>query len=183
MDKLIRIDGTDFVIGSDAHMAKMDAIRVAAVAVETKRADEAAALAVSEKARADKAEGAMVELTKQIATANDPKRIDTLITTRIALIDSARTVLGAEYKADGKTDRQIREDVVRKTDEKADFTGKSDEYVSGRFDTAIKASPAATGLEATRLGIAGVNNAADDHVDDAPTPPPWRAPLAVSKDR
>lgn len=57
---------------------------------------------------------------------------------RKALVASARTVLGADYKVDEKaTDKDIRLATILKLDPKFDAAGKSDAYLEVRFDMAL----------------------------------------------
>lgn len=82
-------------------------------------------------ARAD-AEKSKKDLDAQ--KASEASRIDA----RLNLLDAARSVLGKDFEAKGKTDREVREAALRKLDPSVKFDGKSDDYVAARFDLAIE---------------------------------------------
>lgn len=56
---------------------------------------------------------------------------------RAELVSVAAKALGKEFKADGLTDRQVREKVIAKAMPKVKCDGKDDIYVSGMFDAAL----------------------------------------------
>jgi len=95
--------------------------------------DTATATADAATARADAADKALVE-------ANDPTRLDSLVTERVALVSNARRVLGAESKLDGKTDREIMVETIRHDDKAFEAEGKSDDYVRAYFEASTKSS-------------------------------------------
>jgi len=131
--KTIRIDGVDYEVGSDAHLSKVESMHKAKLDTVTAKADD-------EKKRADAAEGERDGLKKELAEANDPKRLDGLVSDRVALVSTARKVLGDEEKLDGKTDREIMIATIRHDDEDFDAEGKSDEYVRAYFEATAKGS-------------------------------------------
>lgn len=57
---------------------------------------------------------------------------------RIALVTKARSVLGAEWKDEAKTDEAIRLEIVKHFDAETDFTGKSGDYIEARIDAEMK---------------------------------------------
>lgn len=133
------------------------------------------------------------KLKKTHAEATDPKRLDAAVSERAALLEQARRVLPAEQKLDGLSPRQVHEAVLKKLDEKADFAGKSDEYVLARFDAAIAAMPADGGAGDKRTDALDRfrsdttpkgNGGGGEHKrqDSAPQLAEWQRPLAYSKD-
>lgn len=132
----IKIDGVDFPLGSDAEKtaaklaferwlaARLDADKTAVAERET-LAGKVAAL---EKAL----ESAKVEATK----------IDQKVSERLALIEAARKVLGSDYVSDGKTDREVRLAALAKAHNGADYSQRSDDFIAGAFDLAVKVNPA-----------------------------------------
>lgn len=126
----IRIDGKDYKVGSQELAEKLASMSAAAasLAAANARADKAEGERDALKTRADKAEEALV-------TANDPKRLDSLINERVALQTKAARVLGVEYKCDGKSPRDVMIDVIRADDKSFDAKDRTDAYVEGRFDS------------------------------------------------
>jgi hypothetical protein len=83
----------------------------------------------------------LAETEKKLAEATDTKRFDAAVEARVALIDKARKVLGADAEIKG-TPRAIMEQAL-KHDKKdpPTFEGKSDDYVESRFDALIEDLP------------------------------------------
>lgn len=126
--KTIRLDGADYECGSDAHLAKLDSMHKEVVASMSTQLER-------EKGRADGLAAENATLKTKLAAAEDPARIDSAVQTRVKLESDARAVLGPDVKLDGKTEREIMLAVL-KLDAKA-AEGKSDDYLRGRFDTAV----------------------------------------------
>lgn len=84
----------------------------------------------------DAAKGANAALSQRVAELTDPKRLDSLVTERVSLIDSAKKVLGDE-RLDGLAPADIRRKVVAKSFPSLNLDGKSAEYISGQFDVAV----------------------------------------------
>lgn len=104
--------------------------------------------------RADGLQGKVDSLTAQVATMPALKlkadaadaltgKLDRLVAERATLLDQARSVLGKDFKADGKSTREIQVAALKKLNAKFNDTGKSDEYVAGRFDSTVPESVAA----------------------------------------
>lgn len=129
-------------------------------------------------------------LKADLVKANDPKRLDSLVdarvatnTARVALVASVAAVLGAEadFKADGKSDHEVRVAALGKLSPSLKLDGKPEAYVSAAFDMAIESAAAAT----TALGAlqtvspsaqAGVRaDAARDPVRDAEAEATYRS--------
>lgn len=124
------ISSRDATIADQA--AKLDTFLKAA-APEAK-ADSEAKLG-AEVARADQAEKKVAELENQIRTDAEQhvKDLDQRVEARLALVDQARKLLGREFKADGLTDRQVREAVLSKAGSRFDDKS-SDDYIRGAFE-------------------------------------------------
>lgn len=137
----------------------------------------------------------LAETKKKLAEANDPKRLDEAVNARASLLEQAKRVLPADHKFDGLTTRQIQEAVIKRIDDKLDMAGKSDDYVTARFDGAIASHGAGSNSnrndaldEARRRSVgssgggggAGSNQPRNDAA--APLRAAWQQPLAVTKD-
>jgi len=127
---------------TDQTQKDLDASRAEAEALRKER-DAARADASEAKKRADTLEAerdaAKRDADKARADAAESKKgEDARVDSRIALVDSARSVLGKDFDAKGKSDRDIKIATVQKLDTKATFDGKSDDYVSAAFDIATR---------------------------------------------
>ena len=134
------------------------------------------------------------KVKKELTELKDPKRLDAAVSERTALLEQARRVLPAEEKLDGKTPRQVHELVLKKLDDKADFAGKSDEYVLARFDAAIASVSADGGgkddkrsdaldrfrSDTTPKGSLSKSGNTESRADAGLAD--WQKPLAYSKD-
>lgn len=129
--KVIRIDGVEYEVGSDAHIKKLEDMHAADVAAEKKRADEA-------EGKLDAVTKERDELQGKLDAATDPKMIDKLVEDRATLFADARKVLGDEFKFDGKSEREIMIEAIRHDDENFEPGEKSDDYVRAFFDARVK---------------------------------------------
>jgi hypothetical protein len=172
----IRVDGIDCQVPQAAAQVITRGLEQRDTTIKTLTSESA-----GHKARVDSLQGELDGTKVKLTEATDPKRFDTAVTERIALVERARLVLGAEEKFDGLSAREIKERVVKKLDDKADFAGKSDEYVQGRFDAAdIPAAP--TPLEAARPQLTTARK--DSNPQNNPPahePPAWKRPLASTR--
>lgn len=127
--RIERLDSVDYIVDSEEHKA---AIKFRAD-LEIARADKAKA-----EANAVAAEAKAKELQGKLDAAVDTSKLDELVAARAALLESARKVLGAEAKLDGKTEAQIKAEVVAKAypDEKLD--GQHPAFVDGLYKAALK---------------------------------------------
>jgi hypothetical protein len=152
--KLITIDGVELEYGSDKHIAKLQSDSVAAVAVQSARADKAEAERDTQKERADKAELAV-----------SPDKIDSLVEARMSLLARAAKLLPGTYETKGKSDAQVRADAVAAKIGADKITGKSEAYVEARFDSLTDAdAPAVFHKPAARADGAApsTNNDSDE---------------------
>jgi len=127
---------------SDTLQKDLDAARAESEALRKER-DAARSDSADQKKRADTLEAerdaAKRDAEKVRTDAADAKKSeDARVEARVALLDSARSVLGKDFDAKGKSDREIRIAALVKVDSKANFDGKSDDYVAAAFDIATK---------------------------------------------
>jgi hypothetical protein len=155
--KTTKIDGVDYEVGSDAHLAKIDSIHAKAlelektasaklVEAEKVRADAATAALATEKTRADNA-------TADLAAATDPKALHKRVVERLRIVDSfrkaSRIVLDREpdeakrkaradadeKKAEGSSDNELMASVVKMIAPEFDSTDESE--IRGAFKLVI----------------------------------------------
>jgi hypothetical protein len=164
----ITIDGVEFEVSTSAAQAfrKFDASRKdernrdADVMKQLKADGEKAA------ARADQAESDLKKEKTARADAEDPKKLRAAIATRVSLESKAREFVGAEVKLDEMSERDVKIAVLAKLSPEFKADGKSDDYVSARFDAATEsASKRNSGLEAAR----SVTGAPAQRTDAAPS--------------
>ncbi len=127
--KTTKIDGVDFEVGSDAHLAKIGEQHAAALA--------------SEKARAD---AAALELVKR----TDTKAIAEAVRYRVIVLDSHRAARALfkrgrtdeeeaadDAKAEGSDNTDLIAEVVKMCDPSFDPAGKSPDFIAGAFSVSI----------------------------------------------
>ncbi len=123
---------------------EVDVSDTAAQLFTAERKDAADALAAKAKeadvasARADAAEDKAGKAEKARNDAADPARFDTRVNERVGLMLQARAVLGGVVKLDGKTDREVKVAVLAKLAPEVKLDGRSDDYVTARFDIAAE---------------------------------------------
>lgn len=144
-------DLTDARADATAARADADTLRKERDTARTER-DDAKKRADTLEAERDAARREATDAKKALEDAkkDEAERIDA----RVALIDAARGVLGKDFDAKGKSDREVRIAVLAKVDSKIDFTGKSDDYVAAAFDLATKK------VDGERAALGGVNQTA-----------------------
>lgn len=125
--KMIRIDGRDYVIGSEEHLAKLGEDSQKAITAANARADKAEADLKTAVARADKAEGELKAAVARADAAEKPARD----AARKDLETKAAKVLGAEFKFDGVSDEDVRKAVADKALE-GEKTEKTDSNGAAR---------------------------------------------------
>lgn len=136
--------------------------------LETARAERDDAKTKADKLEAER-DAARADLAKEKERADKAEAsVESKVEAAIALRDKARKILGAKYDFKGKTPRQIHEDALKKVDEKADFAGKADAYVEGRFDHAVeKASEEREDLAEVIETISTPSDAQKSRLDEA----------------
>lgn len=128
MNEKIIIAGVEFEVPKSAaqamaaEMARMDSKLKELESLQGRFDAQAEKLASAEKA--------LDEAKKE---AGDQARFDSAVQARVALIDQAKSVLGADSEIKG-SNREVKEAVLRHDAKDASFEGKSDDYVDARFD-------------------------------------------------
>jgi hypothetical protein len=77
------------------------------------------------------------ELAAVIAHALDADALDAAVASRIAVIDAAKAILGADFDPSGKSETMIRRFVAAQKLGEAKLTGKDDAYIQVVFDTLV----------------------------------------------
>ena len=127
----IRLDKADYEIPVqvESYIAKLDSkITDAedALAAETKNLDSVQALLDT-----------AIEENKQLKADATDENIQLRVDARVALLDSAKTVLGDELKND-MSDSDIKKAVILKVMPEAKLDGMSDDYINARHDSAVE---------------------------------------------
>jgi hypothetical protein len=184
----VRIDGIDAQVTPQAEQL---------VRKVTTQLEAATATSTELQKKLDAKSAELDATAKQLATASDTKRLDSLVAERVALFDAARAVLGAGVELAGLTSRQIQEKAIAHLDSAATMTGQSDEYVAAYFTATTKQAkpPGGGGKDPHRRadGFPAGTSAADvaraqlksrepAGAQPAPyEPPAWRQPLTVTR--
>jgi len=124
----IRIDGKTYSTEEAAQMA-VDALE--------SKVDASEKTAQSEKERADKAQAQLddaAEKIKALEAVDHDARIDAAI----ALREQLKPILGKDYAFKGKSELQVKKDVVAKLRPEAKLDGQSEAYALARFDAAME---------------------------------------------
>lgn len=135
MEKIV-IDGIELEVSKPAAQA-FAKIQARADEAE-KRATRAEAETKTARAETDAAKARADAADKARADAADPKRLDALVAARVELTTKAREILGTEYKLDGLDEGAIKLAVIGKLEPDFKADGKSADYVSAYFDSAVK---------------------------------------------
>lgn len=88
-----------------------------------------------------KAEATVAAVQVKLDAANDPKAVDARVAARVELVSQATKVLGAEFKADGKSDHDIRVAAIAKAKPALKLDGKTSDYVVGVFESVCEEAP------------------------------------------
>lgn len=176
MKRKIKIDGITFEV-EEAHADAFEKFeRETKARIDSLTADvtKARADADREKARADVATEKATAAEKAKTDAADPKRLDAMVEARANLIAIAREHLGANFKADGKSENEIKIAVLGKLSPAFKADGKSADYVNARFDLACEAASSSGLADANRAANggdrkdAGNGSGSDDRRDGNP---------------
>jgi len=125
----IKFDGVDYEVDAVVK-AKVEALQAKVDAAEIK-VKEIDAL----QGKYDALETKLAEKEAELAKAKQKTDgLDEAVNARVELIGKTKSILGDTYDFTGKTDREIKEDIilVSKKDFKAD--GKSDDYINAFYD-------------------------------------------------
>jgi uncharacterized protein len=75
------------------------------------------------------------ELAAVIAHVLDAETLDAVVASRIAVIDAAKAIIGADFDPSGKSEAMIRRSTATQKLGEARLTGKDDAYIQVVFDT------------------------------------------------
>jgi hypothetical protein len=113
-------------------------------------------------AERDAAIAAAETLRKELAAANDPRRLDALVEDRLRLADGARKA-GVTYA--GRAPREVMAEVILRHDSSFTEAGKSDDYLRAYFDAVTRSNAS---LAAVRTdAVAPMQGTPTDAVADA----------------
>jgi hypothetical protein len=178
--KTIRIDGRDYEVGSDEHLAKLDEIRVTEVTAIQAKFDEASGQLAAVTKERD-------ELLAKLDKATSQEHIDSLVSSRVELHTKARTILGPEEKLDGLTERAVMIRALRKFDAESPFEDEDEEekkdsrfsndYIRGMFEHTVKIAARTDSVDSP---LDAAHRAAGD---TGPKPPPASADAPHQKDK
>lgn len=154
----LRLDSNGDTLTDTEEIPDMTPEQIAALQAELAQAKTDLAQA---QARADAAEANAAKAQARADAAGSAESIATAVKARLDLVGVAQSVLGAEYKADAKTDAEVRADVIGKVFPDLKLDGGHPAYVDGLFAAAAKAAPA------VRADVSGVRGP----VPDAKTEP------------
>jgi uncharacterized protein len=105
--------------------------------------------------RADKAESERDVMKADLDKVRDPKAVAALVSGRVALEQRALKVLGGDKRFDGKTDREVQEEVLAKLQPEYKREGRSDDAIAAAFDFAV------ANTKGKNLGLSLVRSAID----------------------
>ena len=119
-EKIEVLGGIEYTVGTDAHRdarARADADDKAlseAVKALVKERDAARATLKDAQLRADAAKAKLAKVVEGVRQTLAPARIDAAVRARTAVLEIARREMGAEFKTDGISNREIKIAVLRK---------------------------------------------------------------------
>jgi len=130
----LHVDGFERTASPEVvkHLEKQEALRL-----------DAEKALVEAKANVDSLQAKLDETVKLKAEAEAKVNTDAiaqLVSKQVELLNKASRVINTDALI-GKTAREIQEAVVKAKNKDTDFTGRSDDYVSARFDAIIEALP------------------------------------------
>ena len=178
----------DAKVGYDMMKKKYDEM----MAEASKMKDEMDAMQKQMKGKCDASEGRADALSQELEAANaaleaaQQVNVDSLVETRIALIDKARINLDAAFDFTGKNAREIMEASIKAVrGDDFDLSERSDDYVEAMFDTLAESprsdSPATEELRKAVASLASPISAPSSYLEKLQNA--WKNPLSVSKER
>lgn len=121
--KVIVIDGVEYEVGSEKHLAKLTADAKSA-------ADKAQAALDTLQAKHDTLSAECAALK----AAASPDKLDALVLERFTLLTAAAKFLPKTYETKGKTNADVRKDALEAVLGAGSMNDKSPEYIAARFD-------------------------------------------------
>ncbi len=146
-----KIDGKDYEVDSavksflDAQAAKLETAETKVAGLD------------SLQGRFDALEVKLQNTEKDLKEAKEKQvsadEMDKKVEERVALISTAKPLLGDSFDFAGKTEREIKEAVISTTKEEFKGDGKSDDYINAFFDATVEQ------VKETGFSSTGENNA------------------------
>jgi hypothetical protein len=179
--KKVTINGKEFEVSQEIfdaitaeQKAHTDAVEAAKKTTEGTVTKEAADQMVVEKTSElkkvnDELQAKIDTLTEKLEKKADglkPEEVSKLVAERLKIERVGSKVLGSEAKFDGKTDMEIKKEVIKKHSPKADLEGKTEAYLNARFD-AIVEEEASIDERRTQLTITNPGDKRDSKEFDA----------------
>lgn len=96
---------------------------------------------------------AVTALQTKLDAATSPEAVASAVAARVSLETSARKVLGAEEKFDGKSDAEIRTAVLAKAAPEMKLDGKSSEFVAAFYEGTVQGYKAPATESAVNPGL------------------------------
>lgn len=131
-----KIDGKEYEVDSavKAHIEKLEA--------QLETAQTKAASVDALQGRYDALEVKLQNTENELKEAKEKQlsadELDKQVEARVALISTAKPLLGDSFDFTGKTDREIKEAVIATTKSEFKGDGKSDDYINAFFDATIE---------------------------------------------
>jgi hypothetical protein len=163
-----RIDGVEYDVSEQAKQAlERDSGRHDAQLSTLKKDLEASQSAQkAAESKRDELQKKLDEESKKHADAADPAKVAAAVKQRVALERQVAPVLGDKVKLDEMDEKSIMAAVILKSDKDFKADGRSDDYLRGRFDEALKALKKSTPSPIERAR--GIAVAAGTHEDEDP---------------
>jgi hypothetical protein len=164
--KVERIDGVEYEVGSEQHKA----------AIASR--DEIAKLKSEQsklQARADIAEADGKKLAAEVAELKSPARFDAAVAERALLIEQAKKLAGADFKADGLDADKIRAAALAKAEPTLRLDGKDASYIAAAFDLSVAKAPQNRADEVARVAAGVASGVVHADSEDEPNPALARA--------
>ena len=137
----------------------------------------------SAEGRADALAEHVEELKGELAAAKEIN-LDSMVETRLALIEKAKPVLDAAYEFGGKEAREVMVDAIQAVrGDSIDLSEKSDDYVQAMFDTLEASRKDAATTDELRKAVASIASpmsAPSSYMDNLQNA--WKKPLSISKE-
>lgn len=149
--KMIKVDGIEIKLDGAEGQTVENAIAKRDALVAQLQADAAAAKTAADKALAT-ATAERDVLKGKLDAATAPATVAAAVAARVSLEQSARKVLGADAKFDGKSDSEVRTAALAKACPELKLDGKDEVYVAAAFELAT------TGAVKTSLAAANVSH-------------------------
>jgi hypothetical protein len=133
--KKFTFDGTDYQVEDNVHGLLTSLVT---------KLDSTDDLVKSGRSELDKKTAVCDDLTSQVKvlkdSADDVEKFNGAVKARVELESAGRKVLGEEIVLDGLTDREIKEKVIAKARPECVLDGKSEDYVTARYEIALEDS-------------------------------------------